>query len=249
MSGRLAGKVAIISGAARGQGEAEARRFAAEGAAVLIGDLRDELGAAVARSVGSAVRYVHLDVTRPDDWAHAVAACIESFGPPTILVNNAGIITTAALEDIDVDEARHLLDTNLFGALLGMQAVVPSMAAAGGGSIVNVASINGMRASARTAVYSASKFALRGLSLAAAIELGGRGIRVNCVCPGAIDTEMTRGSFVDPDARARWFAALPMGRIGEPAEVADLVLFLASDESSYCTGSEFVIDGGKLATG
>ena len=119
MSGRLAGKVAIISGAARGQGEAEARRFAAEGAAVLIGDLRDELGAAVARSVGSAVRYVHLDVTRPDDWAHAVAACIESFGPPTILVNNAGIITTAALEDIDVDEARHLLDTNLFGALLG----------------------------------------------------------------------------------------------------------------------------------
>ena len=249
MSDRLAAKVAIITGAAGDQGAAEARRFVAEGAAVLLTDIRDEAGAAVAEAIGPGAAYEHLDVTEADDWAAAVARCVESFGPPSILVNNAGVLRAAPLLGVSLADMRHSLDVNVIGALLGMQAVAPEMAGAGGGSIINIASINGLRASAMTAAYSASKFALRGLSLTAAVELGALGIRVNTVCPGAIDTDMTRNAFADPDGRARWFAALPVPRIGRPEEVADLVVFLASDESRYCTGADFVIDGGKLAAG
>ena len=250
--GRLDGKVAVISGAARGQGEAEARLFAAEGAAVVLGDVLDDRGRAVADAIGDRARYVHLDVREPADWAAAVAVAEREFGPVSVLVNNAGILRYATLIDTPLDEYRQVIEVNQIGVLLGMQAVVPSMEQAGGGSIVNVSSTSGMIAAPGTTAYTASKFAVRGMTKVAALELGPLGIRVNSVHPGGVDTEMVRpgdGPAGGPgsDELDRRFSSLPLGRAGRAEEVASLALFLASDESSYSTGSEFVCDGGMTA--
>ena len=245
--GRLQGKVALISGAARGQGEAEARLFAAEGARVVLGDVRDAEGEAVAADIGPSAVYRHLDVTSPDDWAAAVALAEERFGPVTVLVNNAGIIVAEPIETCSVEEFRRILDVNLVGQFLGIKAVVASMAGAGGGSIVNVSSTSGFVARHGIPAYTTSKWGIRGLTRAAAVELGAKGIRVNSVHPGAVDTAMVRLPGVPSEQLEAAFAAYPLGRIGQPIDIARLVLWLASDDASYSTGAEFVADGGMLA--
>jgi 3alpha(or 20beta)-hydroxysteroid dehydrogenase len=247
--GRLTGRVAIITGAARGQGEAEARLFADEGAQVLLADVLDDEGTAVASSIGDAATYVHLDVTSAADWDAALATCVERFGPPTILVNNAGILTVGTMLETDEATFRRTLDVNLVGAFLGMKAVAPVMADAGGGSIVNISSVAGLTGRSGFAAYASSKWGLRGLSKTAAVELGHSGIRVNSIHPGAIETIMVTGGTanVTVEERNEMLGGQPIPRIGQPEEVARLALFLASEESSYSTGGEFVIDGGRLA--
>ncbi|KQY36804.1 MULTISPECIES: glucose 1-dehydrogenase [Nocardia] len=235
--GRLAGKVAVISGGARGMGAAHARRFVAEGASVVIGDVLDDEGAAVAKELGDAVVYRHLDVREPEQWAGAVAAAVEEFGGLHVLVNNAGIVNGNLLVDFALDEWQRIIDINLTGTFLGMQAAVPAMKAAGGGSIVNISSVEGMRGSPGLHGYTATKFAVRGLTKSAALELAPQGIRVNSVHPGLISTPMTEGIPAD-------FLQIPLARAAEPDEVSALVAYLASDESSYSTGAEFVVDGG-----
>ncbi|MFA5885244.1 MAG: glucose 1-dehydrogenase [Acidimicrobiia bacterium] len=250
--GRLDGKVAIISGGARGQGEAEARLFAEEGAEVVLGDVLDAQGAEVAAEIGAAARYVHLDVRDEASWAAAIAAAEDAFGPVTVLVNNAGILRFSLLVETPVEQFREVIEVNQVGPFLGMKAVVPSMQRAGGGSIVNISSTNGLGGFPATVSYTSTKWAVRGMTKTAAMELGPLGIRVNSIHPGGIDTEMVRPSgevegLPDADTLGQRFAHLPLGRVGQPIEIARLALFLASDESSYSTGSEFVADGGMLA--
>jgi 3alpha(or 20beta)-hydroxysteroid dehydrogenase len=245
--GRLDGKVVLITGAARGQGEAGARLCAAEGARVVLGDVLDAQGRAVAETLGDRGLYLHHDVSQEDSWARFVAAAHERFGRIDVLVNNAGILRIAPIASITLEEYMRVINVNQVGCLLGMRAVVPSLVEAGGGSIVNVSSTSGIEGTAGLVGYVASKFAVRGMTKTAALELGRLGIRVNAVCPGGIDTPMGRGEdFGSVDTEAV-YAALPLGRIGRPDEVARAVVFLASDESSYCTGAELVVDGGLLA--
>jgi 3alpha(or 20beta)-hydroxysteroid dehydrogenase len=246
-TGRLAGKVAIISGAARGQGEAEGRLFAAEGARVVLGDVLDTEGEAVAGDIGPSAVYRHLDVTSAGDWAAAVALAEERFGPVTVLVNNAGIIAVNPIETCTEDDFRRVLDVNLIGQFLGIKAVLASMAGAGGGSIVNISSTSGYAATYGIPAYVTSKFAIRGLTRAAAVELGSKGIRVNSVHPGAVDTAMVRLPGLTIDDLDERFQGYPLGRVGQPIDIARLVLWLASDDASYSTGGEFLADGGMLA--
>jgi 3alpha(or 20beta)-hydroxysteroid dehydrogenase len=238
--GRLDGKVAIITGGARGQGAAEARLFVAEGAKVLIGDVLDDEGRAVAAELGHAAVYVHLDVTDEAQWAAAVALAEERFGPVDVLVNNAGILLFQALDTTERADFDRVLQVNVTGVFLGMKAVAPSMDSAGGGSIVNISSTAGLQGLPRLGAYVASKWAVRGLTKSAAIDLGHRGIRVNSVHPGGIDTPMLRGTSPD----APFYKRLPVPRMGTPEEAARAVLFLASDESRYTTGAELAVDGG-----
>lgn len=233
--GRLAGKVAVISGGARGMGAAHARRFVAEGASVVLGDVLDDEGAAVAKELGDAAIYRHLDVREPEQWAEVVAAAVETFGGLHVLVNNAGIVNGNLLVDFALEEWQRIIDINLTGTFLGMQAAVPAMT--DGGSIVNISSVEGMRGSPGLHGYTATKFAVRGLTKSAALELAAQGIRVNSVHPGLISTPMTEGIPAD-------FLQIPVKRAAEPDEVSALVAYLASDESSYSTGAEFVVDGG-----
>ena len=245
--GRLDGKVALITGAARGQGEAEARLFAAEGARVVLGDVLDGEGEKVAASLGDRTLYVHHDVSGEESWDRFVAAARSRFGRIDVLVNNAGIVLVAPIAQITLAAYMRVIDVNQVGCLLGMRAVIPALLDAGGGSIVNVASTAAMEGVAGLVAYSASKFAIRGMTKTAALELGPMGIRVNAICPGGIDTPMIHGGdFGNVDSEVI-YSTLPLGRIGQPQEVAHLALFLASDESSYCTGAEFVVDGGMLA--
>jgi len=246
MTGRLQGKVAIVTGAARGQGEAEARRFHAEGAQVLLTDVLDAEGAAVAGALGDGTAYHHLDVTSEDEWIAAVGECEERFGPVTILVNNAGILDFGPVEKQDVERFRRVIDVNLTGTMLGIKSVVPSMRSAGGGSIVNISSNSGIWGIPQAAAYCSSKWAVRGLSKAAALELGRHGIRVNSVHPGGVDTPMVSGPGHDPNDTT-WAKRLPLGRFGQPEEIAAVVTFLASDEAAYVTGAEWSVDGGATA--
>ena len=240
MTGRLDGKVAIISGAARGQGAAEARLFAAEGAKVVLGDVLDDEGTAVAADIGDAALYAHLDVTDEAQWAAAVKASEEAFGPVSVLVNNAGILHFQSLHKTTLEDFERVMRVNVTGVFLGMKAVTASMADAGGGSIVNVSSTAGLQGLPYLGAYVASKWAVRGLSKTAAIDLGQKGIRVNSVHPGGIDTPMVAGTSGD----APFYKRLPVSRMGSPDEVAAAVLFLASDEASYIAGAELAIDGG-----
>jgi 3alpha(or 20beta)-hydroxysteroid dehydrogenase len=244
VSGRLEGKVALVTGAARGQGEAEARRFVAEGATVLLTDVLDAEGEAVAAELGDAAAYSHLDVTSEDDWTAAVALCEERFGPITILVNNAGILDFSPIQRQDVERFRRVLDINLVGTMLGIKVVSASMQKAGGGSIINISSNAGIVGLPQASAYVASKWAVRGMSKSAAIDLGPLGIRVNSVHPGGIDTPMV--SFGNTE-ESLWAKKLPAGRMGRPEEVANVVTFLASDEASYVTGAEWSVDGGATS--
>jgi 3alpha(or 20beta)-hydroxysteroid dehydrogenase len=240
VSARLEGTVALITGAARGQGEAEARLFAAEGASVVLGDVLDGEGRAVAKDIGDAAVYTHLDVTDEEQWQAAVELAEDRFGPIGVLVNNAGILGFDAIDKMDVDTFRKVLDVNAVGTFLGMKSVVSSLVRNGGGAIVNISSTAGLMGQAYLSAYVASKWAVRGMTKSAAAELGRKGIRVNSVHPGGIDTEMIAGT----DTSAPYYRRLPISRVGSVDEVARVVLFLASDESSYMTGAELAVDGG-----
>lgn len=246
---RLDGKVAIITGGARGQGAAEARLFVAEGARVLLGDVLDDEGKALAAELGKNAVYTHLDVTDELAWRSAVELAEKRFGPVHVLVNNAGIVRIAPFEQTSLADYMDVIRVNQVGVFLGIRSVIASMKRAGGGSIVNISSIDGLVGMALGAAYVSSKFAVRGLTKTAALELGPLGIRVNSIHPGGVDTPMVRGIGVQPDASAGQglFSNVPLGRIGQPAEMAKLALFLASDDSSYSTGSEFIADGGLTA--
>jgi 3alpha(or 20beta)-hydroxysteroid dehydrogenase len=243
---RLAGKVAIITGAARGQGAAAARRFVAEGARVLIADVADEAGKALADELGPAAVYQHLDVGSEDDWVDAVRAARE-LGRVNVLVNNAGVLHFSELADTSLADYERVIRVNQIGTFLGMREVIPAMAA-GGGSIINVSSVEGLAGLPLLVAYSASKFAVRGMTKVAAMELGKQGIRVNSVHPGAIDTQMIPDAAGGPVPMDHVGRRVALGRVGQPEEIAALAVFLASDESSYCTGAEFVADGGATAT-
>ncbi|MGO9384111.1 MAG: SDR family oxidoreductase [Mycobacterium sp.] len=243
MAERLAGKVALISGGARGMGASHVRTLVAEGAKVVFGDILDDEGKAVAAELdpnSDAARYVHLDVTKPEQWESAVATAISEFGGIDVLVNNAGILNIGTLEDYEISEWQRILDVNLTGVFLGIRAVVKPMKEAGRGSIINISSIEGMAGTIASHGYTASKFGVRGLTKSAALELGPSGIRVNSIHPGLIKTPMT--AWVPDD-----LFQTALGRAADPREVSNLVVYLASDESSYSTGSEFVVDGGTTA--
>ncbi len=250
--GKLDGRVVIVTGAARGQGEQEARLFRQEGADVVVADVLDDPGEALAKEIGA--RYVHLDVGEEDDWRSAVSAAKEAYGHIDGLVNNAGILRFNSLVDTPLDEFMQVVRVNQAGCFLGIKAVAPEMA--DGGTIVNTASYTGLTGMAAVGAYAASKHAIVGLTRVAALELAPRGIRVNAMCPGAIDTAMSNPSLLDPAADAEGTARameglyrklVPLGRIGRAEEVARLALFLTSEDSSYITGQPFVIDGGWLA--
>ena len=248
--GRLDGKVALITGGARGMGKSHVRHFVAEGARVVFGDILDDKGAKVAAGLdGQSCRYIHHDVTSEAGWAAAVAAAVDTFGRLDVLVNNAGVLKFAPIADMPLDDFRRILEVNAVGCWLGMKAAIGPMKAAGGGSIINISSIEGFTGAAGLSAYSASKFAIRGMTKVAARELGQFGIRVNSVHPGGVITSMILSQAeaadqMDPEA---FLKAMPLSRFAEPAEISRLVVFLASDESSYSTGSEFVADGGLLS--
>ena len=247
---RLKNKVALISGGARGQGAAEARLFASEGARVVIGDVRDDLCQAAARAInqaagGTPVVAIHLDVTRGADWRAAVDTCVRSFGGLDVLVNNAGIFNMSGLEDTSEELWDSIVNINQKGVWLGMKAAVAAMRQRGGGSIINISSVAGLTGSAGSTAYHGTKGAVRLLTKAAAIQYGPEKIRVNSVHPGIINTEMI--DIVPAAMRQGLSHLVPLRREGTAEDVARLVLFLASDDSSYCTGSEFVVDGGLTA--
>ena len=241
--GRLTGKTAIITGAARGQGAAEARLFVAEGAQVVMGDVLDDHGEALAKELGEAACYLHLDVTSLDDWSHAVKLA-EEMGPLNVLINNAGIHWVRPIEEEQPDKVMQMFSVNALGTFLGIQAVREPMSRAGGGSIVNISSVAGITGIHGHSAYGMSKWAVRGLTKTAAMELGPLGIRVNSVHPGPIITAMLPDQVRDNPAA---FSHLPLGRAGEPEEVAQLAAYLASDDSSFQSGGEYVIDGGGWA--
>ncbi|MEI5099357.1 glucose 1-dehydrogenase [Streptomyces sp. PmtG] len=256
--GKLDGRVVIVTGGARGQGEQEARLFVAEGAGVVIGDVLDEQGEALAKELGDRARYVHLDVGSEADWQAGVAAARDAFGAVDGLVNNAGILRFNELVKTPLEEYQRIVEVNQTGVFLGIKAVAPHIEEAGGGTIVNdTASYAGLTGMAYVGAYSATKHAVIGLTRVAALELADRGIRVNAICPGAIDTPMSNPAHLDPTADAEqasrgldrlYRRLVPLGRAGRAEEVARLALFLTAEEdSSYITGQPFVIDGGWLA--
>ena len=238
---RLEGKVVLISGGARGQGAAEARLCVAEGARVVIGDVLEAEGRALAAELGTAATFLRHDVTEERGWQQAVDAA-RAFGGLHGLVNNAGIYQPRTLMETDTELFERHMRINQLGCFLGMKCVVPLMEQSGGGSIVNISSVAGLRGSPGAIAYSATKWALRGMTKAAAIDLAPRRIRVNSVHPGPIDTEMLK--VRTPEQNARRLQQVPMQRMGTSEEVAQLVLFLLSDESGYITGAEVAIDGG-----
>ena len=247
--GRLDGKVAIISGGARGQGEVEAKLFAQEGAKVVFGDILDEQGKqieAAIRQAGGAATYVHLDVTREADWQQAVATAVSTYGKLDILVNNAGILRRDSIEETTKELWDTILAVNATGVFLGTKYVIPEMRKAGGGSIVNISSISGMIALGGPA-YNASKGAVRVFTKVTAVHHAGDNIRCNSIHPGPVRTPMTESTYSDPEMLAQRLQSMPLGRIGTSEDIAYGVLYLASDEAAYMTGAELVIDGGYTA--
>jgi 3alpha(or 20beta)-hydroxysteroid dehydrogenase len=237
---RVAGKVALISGGARGMGASHARALVAEGAQVVIGDILDEPGQQLAAELGQNAAYVHLDVTQEDSWRDGVSTTLATFGRLSVLVNNAGIVNGNLISDFPLADWQHILDVNLTGTFLGIKASAQALTDAAPSSIINVSSVEGFRGSPGLHGYTATKFAVRGLTKSVALELASKNVRVNSIHPGFIRTPMTAAIPED-------FLTIPLGRGGDPEEVSATVLFLASDESSYTTGGEFVIEGGLLA--
>jgi 3alpha(or 20beta)-hydroxysteroid dehydrogenase len=246
MAGRLDGKVALISGSARGIGAAEARLFAAEGAKVVVSDVLEAEGEALVKEIGESAIFRRLDVTDEADWKAAVDSAVANFGKLDVLVNNAAIVRAMPLTLMDVSEFRLVTEINQVGVFLGMKSVAGAMTAAGGGSIVNISSIDGIQGSPFLCAYAASKFAVRGMTKVAALELAGQNIRVNSIHPGGVSTPMLEElpGLTREQLEGLVAQSVPMRRIGQPDEIAKMTLFLASDDSSYCTGAEFVVDGG-----
>lgn len=241
---RLEGKVAIITGSAQGMGAAHAKKFIEEGAKVVLTDLNEEKGNTFAAELGENAIFVKQNVANEEDWKNVVAKAEEAFGPVNVLVNNAGITMAKSITDTSVEDYRKIVEINQVSVFLGIKSVVSSMEKAGQGTIVNISSLNGLVGGA--VGYTDTKFAVRGITKAAALELAPKNIRVNSVHPGVIATPMV----VQEDTKAAVEAfskMIPMGRVAEPEEVSNLVLYLASEESSYSTGSEFIVDGGMSA--
>ena len=257
---RLEGKVAVVTGAARGTGAAVARRFAAEGARVIVADVLDERGEEVVAALGETARYVHCDVTSEADWSRLISETDAAFGGLHVLVNNAAVLLLAGIEETTAADYRRVSEVNELGTFLGIRAAIAPMRAGGGGSIVNISSIDGVFVTPGTAAYAASKFAVRGLTKTAALELGRYGIRVNAVCPAAGNLEMVIEALPpgfdfsarrppeksgDPGAGARHRA--PLEKRGTVDDVADAVVFFASDESSFVSGADLMVDGAMSA--
>ena len=248
---RLEGKVALISGGARGQGAVEARMFAEEGASVVIGDILDDEGRqteAQLRELGYECTYVHLDVTSESDWESAVQAAVSAYGKLDILLNNAGILIRKGIEDTTADDWDRIFAVNAKGVFLGTKAAIPAMRENGGGSIINISSTAGLVGSPNgSASYTATKGAVRLFTKSTAIQHAREGIRCNSIHPGPIETDMIADTLSDPANLALRMQRLPLGRVGKPSEIAYGAIYLASDESSFVTGSELVIDGGTTA--
>ena len=241
MSKRLTDKVAVVTGGASGIGEATVRKFVAEGAKVVIGDLNKERGQALAKELGEAAIFVAIDVTKASDWEEVKKQALEAFGTVDVLVNNAGISVAQSLLTMTEEQYRKILEINQVSVFLGMQKIAPIMIEKGAGSIINTSSINGLKAGAIG--YTDSKFAVRGMTKAASAELAPQGVRVNSIHPGIIETPMTMEGDAVEQIKA-YTNFVPMRRMAQAEEVANLMLYLASDESSYSTGSEFIVDGG-----
>ena len=248
---RLEGKVALISGGARGQGAVEARMFAEEGASVVIGDILDDEGRqteAQLRELGYECTYVHLDVTSESDWDAAVQSAVSAYGKLDILLNNAGILIRKGIEDTTADDWDRIFAVNAKGVFLGTKAAIPAMRENGGGSIINISSTAGLVGSPNgSASYTATKGAVRLFTKSTAIQHAREGIRCNSIHPGPIETDMIADTLSDPANLALRMQRLPLGRVGKPSEIAYGAIYLASDESSFVTGSELVIDGGTTA--
>ena len=248
---RLDGKVAFITGGAKGQGREEAKLFAKEGAKIVLGDILDNLGQEVAKDIqdtGGEATYVHLDVTNEADWKSSIKIILQKYGRLDILVNNAGILIRKGIEDTTTEDWSRIMDVNAKGAFLGIKSAIPVMRKSGGGSIINISSTAGLVASpSGSASYTATKGAVRLLTKSTAIQYAKENIRCNSVHPGPIDTDMIQDSITDPSKLTERMESLPMGRFGTAEEVTFGVLYLASDESSFVTGSELVIDGGHTA--
>ncbi|NIB38951.1 glucose 1-dehydrogenase [Pseudomaricurvus alkylphenolicus] len=243
----LTGKVAIITGAARGQGAAEARLFSELGAKVVVADVLTDEGQQLAADIGDNAVFHPLDVTSTQQWQETVKFTLKTFGKLDVLVNNAGIAPPAMLEDISDELYMNVVSVNQLGVILGMRTVIPAMKDNQGGSIINIASTAAMRGVPRSIAYCSTKWAVRGMTKTAAMELGRYGIRVNSVHPGAIDTAMVEWEKRSDKERRAIVGGLPISRIGSPHEVAQTVAFLASDASAYSTGAEYIVDGGSLA--
>jgi len=247
---RLENKVALISGGARGMGAVEAKLFAKEGAKVIIGDMLEDEGRKVEAEIneaGGECAFVVLDVSDEDAWRKAVDDAVSRYGKLDILVNNAGIYRAHNVEETTADEWDQVMDINAKGVFLGTKHAIPAMREAGGGSIVNISSVAGLTGSKVTSAYNASKGAVRLLTKSTAIQYAADGIRANSVHPGTIETPMTEGFLADDAARQDRMDRTPIGRLGRPEDVAYGALYLASDEASFVTGSELVIDGGRTA--
>jgi 3alpha(or 20beta)-hydroxysteroid dehydrogenase len=243
---RLKEKTALITGAARGMGAATARLFAQEGARVIVADVLDGEGKALAQELGAAALFVHLDVSSEDSWAAAITAGIQRFGGIDVLVNNAGVLLFKTLADTGKAEFDRVLGINLGGTFLGVKLVGAHMVERRRGSIINISSADGMKCANGLGAYCSSKWAIRGLTRVAAMEFGHQGVRVNSVHPGGIDTAMGN-PYAEPREQVnRRYTMVPMQRVGDPIEVARTSLFLASDESSYLCGAEIAVDGGML---
>ena len=244
---RLAGKVAIVTGGARGMGAATSRLFASEGARVVIADILDAEGAALAAEIGEPAIFRHHDVADEESWRSLVDETLTCFGALHALINNAGILLMKGLLDIQKQEFEKVLSVNLVGTFLGIKTSAPKIIESGGGAIVNISSVDGMKGANATGAYTASKWGVRGLTKVAAMELGHRGVRVNSIHPGGVNTPMGVRPGVEGQALAKKiYAGIPLGRIGQPEEIARVSLFLASDDASYVCGTEIVVDGGMI---